>query len=85
MTLLRALWEFFAGSKNTSVKDRHWYKLVIHGKDEQLCRKFIKYFYSLEVDRERETLARQLREESYSSIINQNSQRVCFNQLKPGS
>jgi hypothetical protein len=45
MKLLLALWEFFAGSKNTSVKDRHWYKLVIHGKDEQLCRQFIKYFY----------------------------------------
>jgi hypothetical protein len=61
MEILRAFWEFLAGSKNTSVKDRHWYELVIHGKDEQLCQQFIKYFYSLEIEREREILARQLR------------------------
>jgi hypothetical protein len=85
MELLRVLWEFFAGSKNTSVKDRHWYELNIHGKDEQLCRQFIKYFNSLEVERERETLARQLREESSSFLLCQNSQRLCFNQRQPGS
>jgi hypothetical protein len=40
---------------------------MVCGEDDQLIRQFIKYFYTLEVERERETLARQLREESYSS------------------